>query len=148
MGMVPPAGGFLETLRELTQKHGSVLIFDEVMTGFRVALGGAQGLWPSSERCGECGDCRLEATGGICPITTCSKSLLNGPCGGAENGKCEVDRDRECGWQLIYERAKSIGLLDRLESIATPHDWSAGIDGGPRKVVREDQHIAGLGPGA
>jgi hypothetical protein len=76
-----------------------------------LAMGGAQGLWPSSERCGECGECRLDATGGICPITTCSKSLLNGPCGGSKEGKCEVHSEKDCGWHMIYQRLEQIGGL-------------------------------------
>jgi hypothetical protein len=68
----------------------------------------------SSERCMECGECVLSYTGGICPITTCSKSLLNGQCGGAKNGKCEVSKERPCGWQLIWERAHELGTEDRL----------------------------------
>ena len=68
--------------------------------------------------------------------------------GGSREGKCEVHAELECGWQLIYDRAKSLGVLDQLESIAETHDWSTGLDGGPRKVVREDQCIAGLGPKA
>ncbi|MHC4638875.1 MAG: methylenetetrahydrofolate reductase C-terminal domain-containing protein [Planctomycetota bacterium] len=58
-----------------------------------VSLGGLQGLWPSEERCQACGTCYLDLTGGLCPITTCAKSMLNGPCGGADQGKCEVDPD-------------------------------------------------------
>jgi hypothetical protein len=75
------------------------------------SMGGMQGLWPSSERCGECGDCMLDDTGGICPISTCSKSLLNGPCGGSRDGKCEVHPDKDCGWNLIYERLQENGRL-------------------------------------
>ena len=101
-----------------------------------------------AEKCVGCGNCRLGEFAGICPITRCAKRLFNGPCGGSRNGKCEVDPEMDCAWQLIYERAKSLGILDRLESIAEAHDWSTGIDGGPRKVVREDQRIAGLGPKA
>ena len=79
-----------------------------------LSMGGVQGLWPSSERCGECGDCVLDTTGGICPITTCAKSLLNGACGGSYEGKCEIHPDRDCGWFLIYERLKKLGRLDDL----------------------------------
>ncbi|MCX7047435.1 MAG: methylenetetrahydrofolate reductase C-terminal domain-containing protein [Candidatus Sumerlaeota bacterium] len=86
---------------------------------------------------------------GICPITRCAKPLFNGPCGGSREGKCEVNPDLECGWQLICDRAKSIGVLDRLATtIAPTQDWSTSLDGGPRKVIREDQRIAGLGPKA
>jgi hypothetical protein len=79
-----------------------------------LSMGGVQGLWPSSERCGECGDCMLDTTGGICPLTTCAKSLLNGPCGGYHEGKCEVDPEKDCGWYLIYERLKT---LDRIQNL-------------------------------
>jgi hypothetical protein len=85
---------------------------------------------------------------GIGPITRCAKRLFNGPCGGSRDGKCEVNPDLDCAWQLIYDRAKALGALDKLQAIAAPHDWSTGIDGGPRTVIREDQCIAGLGPTA
>lgn len=105
-----------------------------------------QGVW--AEKCVGCGNCRLGEFAGICPITRCAKRLLNGPCGGSRDGKCEVSPDLDCAWQLIYDRASSLGILERLEKIAPPQDWSTGIDGGPRKVIREDQRIAGLGPTA
>ncbi len=104
----------------------------------------SQGVW--TEKCLGCGHCRLGEFAGVCPITRCAKRLLNGPCGGSREGKCEVNADTECAWQRIYDRAKALGTLDRLDAIAAPHDWSTGIEGGPRKVVREDQCIAGLGP--
>jgi ferredoxin len=89
-----------------------------------VSLGGLQGLWPSDERCQACGDCALDYTGGICPITFCAKSLLNGPCGGAQDGKCEVDSEKDCGWQLIYERLQMVGRLENFKKIRTPRDHS------------------------
>lgn len=88
-----------------------------------ISMGGFQGLWPSDERCEECGDCLLDATGGICPVTFCSKSLLNGPCGGASQGMCEVDKEKECGWLLIYERLKKKGQLDKLKKSIKPRDY-------------------------
>lgn len=89
-----------------------------------VSLGGLQGLWPSQERCEACGDCALDYTGGICPITSCAKSLLNGPCGGAKDGMCEIDPEKECGWIKIYERLKEIGKLDNLKKARAPRDHS------------------------
>jgi ferredoxin len=89
-----------------------------------VSLGGLQGLWPSDERCQACGDCALDYTGGICPITSCAKELLNGPCGGAKDKKCEVDRERDCGWLKIYERLAKIGRLENLKQIHSPRDHS------------------------
>ena len=84
------------------------------------------------ERCAACGDCLLAQTGGICPITRCSKGLLNGPCGGAEDGKCEVDPERDCAWVLIIERLNKLGRLDKLQEITPPKDWSQM--GRPRKL--------------
>jgi hypothetical protein len=88
-----------------------------------VSLGGFQGLWPSNERCEECGQCYLGITGGICPITFCSKGLLSGPCGGAKEGKCEVNSEIDCGWHLIYERLKKIKRLDLLKKPAKPRNY-------------------------
>ena len=84
---------------------------------------GMQGLWPSTERCAGCGTCYLAYTGGICPITTCSKSLINGMCGGQHDGKCEVEKDRDCGWFLIYNRLKDIGQLENLKKIPKLRDY-------------------------
>jgi ferredoxin len=98
-----------------------------------------QGIW--SERCAACGDCILHLTGGICPIARCSKSLLNGPCGGSKDGKCEINPEIECAWQLIYDRLKALGQLDRLEQIIPVKDWSVSRDGGPRKLIREDMRL-------
>jgi ferredoxin len=102
-------------------------------------MGGSleQGVW--AERCQGCGACVLHLTGGICPITRCSKSLLNGPCGGSTQGKCEINPDVECAWQLIIDRLKSLGLLEMVyEQIMPYKDWSTSRDGGPRKIIRED----------
>jgi ferredoxin len=98
-----------------------------------------QGVW--AERCAACGECILGLTGGICPIARCSKSLLNGPCGGSEDGHCEIDPDVPCAWQLIYDRLASMDRLDALLEIQPPKDWSTSRDGGPRKIVREDLRL-------
>ena len=79
------------------------------------ALPGFQGVTPLEYDCRQCGECYLNLTGGICPITACSKSLVNGQCGGAKNGKCEVDPNMDCGWERIYQRLKAIGRLDALK---------------------------------
>ena len=99
----------------------------------------SQGVW--TEKCAGCGNCRLGEFAGICPLTRCSKRLLNGPCGGSRGGECEVRPGVECGWQLIYDRCTALGVLDRLEAIAEPQDWSTAHDGGVRRVVREDQFV-------
>jgi ferredoxin len=108
--------------------------FPLVLPGLNTRFFGATrdvGLW--TEMCQGCGDCVLERTGGICPVTRCSKSNFNGPCGGSDNGKCEIDSQTECGWQLIYEKLKSLGKLDRLYEIEETKDWRTARDGGPRK---------------
>lgn len=66
------------------------------------------------EACHFCGDCVLGQTGGICPVTQCAKSLVNGPCGGQKNGKCEVNPENDCAWIKIYKRLEEIGQLDKL----------------------------------
>lgn len=110
-------------------------VFSGVNTKF---LGGTDepGIW--TENCQLCGDCLLDKTGGICPVSRCSKSLLNGPCGGSQNGKCEINKEIDCAWQLIYDRMKLLGRLNELEQIQPIKDWSKSRDGGPRKVVRDD----------
>ena len=79
------------------------------------ALPGFQGVTPLEHDCRQCGECYLNLTGGICPITACSKSLVNGQCGGAKDGKCEVDPNMECGWERIYRRLEQIGRLDAMK---------------------------------
>jgi ferredoxin len=76
------------------------------------------------EYCSLCGECLIEYTGGLCPLTLCSKGLLNGPCGGAKDGKCEVDREKDCGWELIYQRLKKIGRLDLLDKYQEPKNYA------------------------
>jgi len=92
-----------------------------------VYLGGFQGLWRGSERCAECGECLLDYTGGICPITACTKSLLHGSCGGSDKGKCEIDPDIDCGWTRISERLKAIGRLDILKRLPPERDYQKMI---------------------
>jgi ferredoxin len=98
-----------------------------------------QGVW--AERCAACGNCVLGSTGGICPVARCSKQLLNGPCGGSDHGKCEIDKDAPCAWQLIYDKLKAQGRLDQLMEITPPKDWRTSRDGGPRKIVRDDLRL-------
>ena len=98
-----------------------------------------QGVW--EERCQACGNCVLGTTGGICPIARCAKSLLNGPCGGSQDGVCEVDPDVPCAWQLIYDRMAALGKLDLLLELNTMKDWRTSRDGGQRKIVREDLRL-------
>lgn len=75
-------------------------------------LGSVKRIGVYEEKCSQCGNCITSRTGGICPITRCAKGLINGPCGGGYNGKCEVDTSRDCAWYLIYNKLKKLGKLD------------------------------------
>ncbi len=121
--LVLGCGGAVQLVRHLTELLGvtlpvkaglnSVGHMDTVLAD-QVAL----------EQCQECGDCILNDTGGICPITRCAKSLLNGPCGGSEEGRCEADPLRECAWVLIYHRLTALGEADNLKKFVEPKDYS------------------------
>lgn len=87
-------------------------------------LPGFQGVTPLEYDCGQCGECYLNITGGICPITACSKSLVNGQCGGSKDGMCEVDPAMECGWERIYRRLKQVGRLDALKCPVQIRNWA------------------------
>lgn len=123
-------------VQTLAEQFPSAIVYPALNTKF-MGRPEERGEW--SERCLGCGNCVLDQFGGVCPITRCSKNLLNGPCGGSANGKCEVDPQRiDCAWQLIYDRLLRIGQLDRLLEVQPPKDWSPSRHGGPRKIVRED----------
>jgi len=98
-----------------------------------------RGMW--AEKCAACGSCVLHKYGGICPLTRCAKHMLNGPCGGSREDRCEVRPDRPCAWQLIYTRLKGIGQLEKLKQIESPKDWNSSLSGGPRVIIREDHRI-------
>jgi len=98
-----------------------------------------RGVW--NEKCASCGACVLHDFGGICPITRCAKHLLNGPCGGSREDRCEVRPDLPCAWQLIYQRLVNIGQTDKLKKITPPKNWSTSLAGGCRGAVREDHRI-------
>ncbi len=119
----------------MAEKYHKLPVYPGVNTCFMGATE-KRGLW--TERCQGCGQCILGTTGGICPISRCAKRLLNGPCGGSTNGKCELQQETDCAWQLIVDRLKALGRLDDYEQLAPLKDWSTDRAGGPRKVVRED----------
>ena len=126
-------------VQAIAEKYKDAWVFPGVNTSF-MGMPIEQGVWV--EKCAACGDCLLGTTGGICPIARCSKSLLNGPCGGSEGGKCEVDpANIDCAWHLIVERLKEKGRLDLLEEVRKPKDWRTSRDGGVRRIVREDMRL-------
>ena len=119
----------------MAEKYRTTPVYPGVNTCF---LGATEerGLW--TERCQACGSCLLATTGGICPIARCAKRLLNGPCGGSTAGKCEINQEVDCAWQLIVDRLKALGKMEDYEKLAPIKDWSTDRAGGPRKVKRED----------
>ncbi len=126
-------------VQTLVRHYPKIPVFPGVNTTF---LGETvvHGQW--EERCQACGNCILEKTGGICPIARCAKQLLNGPCGGSSKGKCEIKREADCAWQLIYDRLSSLGQLHRLEEIIPAKRWGIeSRDSGPRRIVREDLKV-------
>lgn len=123
-------------VQTLAEQFPNAVVYPALNTKF-MGRPEERGVW--SERCLGCGNCVLDKFGGICPITRCSKNLLNGPCGGSANGKCEVDpKNLDCAWQLIYDRLSRIGQLDRLLEVEPPKDWSTSHHGGPGKIIRKD----------
>jgi len=128
-------GAGIQFVAEKFRKHP---VLPGVNTQF-IGVTEEQGVW--TERCQSCGNCVLDRTGGICPVARCSKSLFNGPCGGSKGGKCEIDSQVDCGWQLIYDRLQELGQLEKLEIVLPVKDWSTSRDGGPRKRIREDLKI-------
>jgi len=84
------------------------------------------------EVCAQCGQCILGETAGICPITACHKGLVNGPCGGTNNGKCEVNKEKDCAWTLIYERLKNQSRLDLMRKYHPPHNFQ--VEPRPRMI--------------
>ncbi len=122
----------------VSENYPDIPVLPAVNTRF-MGVTDEAGVW--TERCQGCGNCVLDRTRGICPVTRCAKSIMNGPCGGSHEGVCEVRNDLPCAWQLIIDRLKSRGELDTYNEIEKPRDWSTSRDGGPRKRVREDMTI-------
>ena len=89
---------------------------------------GFQGVTPLEYDCAQCGECYLNLTGGICPITACSKSLVNGQCGGSKNGKCEVDPNMDCGWERIYRRLEMLGRLDLVRCPTQIRNYATDLE--------------------
>lgn len=119
----------------LSERYPGTRFYPAVNTSF---FGGAveHGVW--EERCAGCGACGIHNFGGMCPIARCSKSLLNGPCGGSANGKCEISKDLPCIWDMIVRKKMEEGRLDELLKFRPPKVWTTARDGGPRKSIREE----------
>jgi len=122
-------------VQDIARRFGNVPVLPGVNTTFMGVLE-KPGLF--TEECSGCGDCVLETFGGICPVTRCAKKLLNGPCGGSRAGKCEVNPDTDCAWQMIIDRLRALGRTDNLKTYIPAKNWRPGTAGGPRRVLRED----------
>jgi hypothetical protein len=114
--LVMSCGGGVSLISSLSEKQVYPALDTESLGGMRLED-------TMKELCGMCGECTVWEFGGICPVSQCPKGLLNGPCGGAMEGKCEVD-ERICAWEEIYERKKKLGKLENLGRIHDPRDHS------------------------
>jgi ferredoxin len=137
--LVLGCGGAVQITRYVTETLGLTL---PVKTGLN-SVGHMDTTVPGTvavEQCQECGDCILNDTGGICPVTKCAKGLLNGPCGGSEDGKCEVDPARDCAWVLIYNRMVALGEVDTLKKFVGAKDYSKAAK--PRTLYIKEGRVA------
>ncbi|GAB4251107.1 MAG: methylenetetrahydrofolate reductase C-terminal domain-containing protein [Thermoleophilia bacterium] len=129
--LVLSCGAGVQSVREGTEKHvtpGTNSLF----------VGNVKRTLSYEEKCSLCGECVLDEYGAICPVTRCAKGLLNGPCGGTNNGKCEVDPDKDCAWVLIYNQLKSEDKLDRFMKLQAPKRWNA-VERPGRLDAREEK---------
>lgn len=124
-------------VQAIAERFPDIKVYPGVNTS-SLAIRQESGLWLA--RCEACGNCILGETFGLCPIARCAKGLLNGPCGGTgKDGSCEINKDWDCVWKLIYERAVSCGEIEALREIKKPKDWSNSRHGGPKRILRKDQ---------
>lgn len=122
-------------VQEMAMRYSDTPVFPALNTQF-MGASTAPGVW--AERCQGCGDCMLGQTGGICPISRCAKQVMNGPCGGSVAGKCEINDELDCAWQLIWNRLKALKQTERFLDIVPAKDWRSGGGSGPRRIIRED----------
>ena len=125
-------------VQAMAKRFAKVPVLPGVNTTF-IGIQESQGIF--TEECSGCGNCELARFGGICPVTRCAKKILNGPCGGSQNGKCEIDPDTDCAWNLIIDRLTTLDQMDNLKDYIPPKNWSTSLSGGPRKLIREDHII-------
>jgi ferredoxin len=129
-------------VQAIAERFPDLSVLPGVNTSF---MGMAQewGVW--DERCSACGDCRLEETGGICPVTRCTKGILNGPCAGTKNGKCEANKDMDCAWVLIYKRLERLEQLDKMRRYYPPRNFRTIPR--PKRIVSKASTDIGGGDG-
>ena len=125
-------------VQAIAKRYAAVPVLPGVNTTF-IGIQESRGIF--TEECSGCGNCELAKFGGICPVTRCAKKILNGPCGGSQNGKCEINPDTDCAWHLIIDRLTALDLMDNLKAYIPPKNWNTSLSGGPRKLIREDHII-------
>jgi ferredoxin len=125
-------------VQAVAKRYADIPVLPGVNTTF-IGIQESQGIF--TEECSGCGDCELARFGGICPVTRCAKKLLNGPCGGSKDGKCEISPETDCAWHLIIDRLTALDQMDNLKAYIPPKNWSTSLSGGPRKLIREDHII-------
>lgn len=130
--LVLSCGAGTQSVRAATDKH--VLPGNDTLF-----LGNIRRSMDFVEKCSLCGECVLDEYGAICPVTRCSKGLLNGPCGGMSHGKCEVDPEMDCAWVLIHEQLKKEGREDKRTRTHAPKDWNVIARPGKRAEREEKQ---------
>jgi ferredoxin len=126
-------------VQAVAERFPTVPVLPGVNTSF-MGMAKEWGVW--DERCAACGDCRLADTGGICPITRCTKGILNGPCAGTKKGKCEASKDMDCAWVLIYQRLEELHQLENMRRYYPPRNFRA-IPRPKRIVSKADIAVGG-----
>ena len=116
----------------IAERFPDIPVLPGVNTSF-MGMTKESGVW--DERCAACGDCRLAETGGICPITRCTKGILNGPCAGTKNGKCEANKDMDCAWILIYKHLERLQQLEKMRRYYPPRNFR--VIPRPRRIVNK-----------
>ena len=129
-------------VQAIAERFPDLPVLPGVNTSF-MGMANELGVW--DERCAACGECRLAETGGICPITRCTKGILNGPCAGTKNGKCEANKEIDCAWILIYQRLERLGQLDKMRRYYPPRNFRAVPR--PRRLVSTASIDTGEGNG-
>ena len=129
-------------VQAVAERFPDLPVLPGVNTSF-MGMASEWGIW--DERCAACGDCRLEETGGICPITRCTKGILNGPCAGTKNGKCEANKDMDCAWILIYKRLERLGQLEKMRRYYPARNFRTIPR--PKRIVSEANINVGEGNG-
>ena len=125
-------------VQAVAERFPDIPVLPGVNTSF-MGMAKEWGIW--DERCAACGDCRLAETAGICPITRCTKGILNGPCAGTKNGKCEASQDMDCAWILIYQRLERQQQLENMRRYYPARNFR--VIPRPRRIVSKATVAAG-----